>query len=139
MSTQRPYRSLTGFDRVLNRLLKPFIRGPVLVVRGRKTGKWYTMPVWPLDHQGQRYLVAPRGNTHWARNLRASGEGELRQGRRAERFRAVELSPDEAAPIVQLYVERNGRRYGGFVANEFEQMPDPRDHPVFRLSPAFGG
>lgn len=37
---------------------------------------------------------------------------------------------------MKLYVERNGRRYGGFVANEFKQMPDPKDHPVFRLSEA---
>jgi hypothetical protein len=27
---------------------------------------------------GQRYLVAPRGDTQWVRNLRASGRGELR-------------------------------------------------------------
>ena len=91
------------------------------------------MPVWPLDHEGKQYLVAPRGDTHWARNLRASGEGEIRQGRHVEPFRAVELTAEEAEPIVKLYVERYGRRYGGFVAHEFEQMPDPSDHPVFRL------
>lgn len=52
------------------------------------------MPVWPLDREGKRYLVAPRGNTHGASNLRASGEGELREGRRMARFKAVELSPE---------------------------------------------
>src|SRR5262249_22719593 len=92
-----------------------------------QAGKWYTVPVWPLDHEGRRYLVPPRGNTHWARNLRASGECELRDGRRVDRFKAVELSPEDAAPIVKLYVERYRRRYGGFVANEFEHMPDPGD------------
>ena len=97
------------------------------------------MPVWPLDHEGRHYLVAPGGNTHWARNLRASGEGELREGGRVERFKAAELSPEEAAPIVKLYVERYGRPYGGFVANEFKQMPDPRDHPVFGLTDAPSG
>jgi len=136
MSTSRPYRALTGFDRVVNSMLVVFRRGPTLAVRGRKTGKWYTVPVWPLDHEGRRYLVAPRGNTHWARNLRASGECELRDGRRVDRFKAVELSPEDAAPIVKLYVERYRRRYGGFVANEFEHMPDPGDHPVFDLTGA---
>ena len=135
MSPARPYRAPTGFDRLVNRLYAAFGRGATLAVRGRKTGKTYTMPVWPLEHEGARYLVAPRGDTHWARNLRASGEGELRERGRAQRFRAVELPADEAAPIVGLYVERNGPRYGGFVAHEFEQMPDPADHPVFRIEP----
>lgn len=139
MSAPRPYRAPTGFDRLLNRMLVVFRRSPTLAVRGRKTGKWYTMPVWPLEHDGRRYLVAPRGNTQWARNLRASGEGELREGRRVERFKAVELSPEEAVPIVRLYVERYGRRYGGFVANEFKQMPEPGDHPVFGLADAPSG
>ena len=135
MSVARPYHPPSGFNRLLNRLLGSFGRGPMLAVRGRKTGKRYTMPVWPVEHEGVRYLVAPRGDTHWARNLRASGEGELREGGRTQRFRAVELPTDEAAPIVGLYVERNGPRYGGFVAHEFEQMPDPADHPVFRIEP----
>ena len=135
MTGARPYHPPSGFNRLLNWLLGTFGRGPILVVRGRKTGKLYRMPVWPLERDGARYLVAPRGDTHWARNLRASGEGELRQGGRTERFRAVELPPDEAAPLVGLYVERNGSRYGGFVAQEFASMPDPKDHPVFRLDP----
>jgi deazaflavin-dependent oxidoreductase (nitroreductase family) len=136
MSTQRPYHAVTALDRLLNRVLGAFSRGPTLAVRGRTTGKLHVMPVWPLDNEGKRYLVAPRGNTQWARNLRASGEGELREGGRVTRFKAVELPPEEAAAIVNLYVERNGPRYGGFVAGEFKQIPDPRDHPVFRLDEA---
>lgn len=133
MSTPRPYRRLTAFDRLTTRLLAGLGRGPILSVRGRRTGKRHAVPVWPVEQEGKRYVVAPRGDTHWARNLRASGEGELRQGRLVERFSAVELTPEEAAPIVRLYVDRYGRRYGGFVAREFEQMPDPKDHPVFRI------
>jgi hypothetical protein len=53
----------------------------VLAVRGRKSGEWRTIPVNPLVIGGSRYLVAPRGHTQWVRNLRASGDGELRRGR----------------------------------------------------------
>ncbi len=45
-----------------------------LRVRGRKSGEWRTNPVNPLTFEGSRYLVAPRGETQWVRNLRASHE-----------------------------------------------------------------
>src|SRR3954452_19353325 len=67
----------------------------VLEVRGRKGGGWRHTPVNPLAHGGARYLVAPRGETHWVRNMRASGEGRLRKGRRTEEFIATEIPDDE--------------------------------------------
>ena len=47
----------------------------VLAVKGRKSGEWRTTAVNPLTHEGCRYLVAPRGETQWVRNLRAVGQG----------------------------------------------------------------
>src|SRR5215472_12152905 len=64
----------------------------VLYVRGRTSGQWRSTPVNVLSHAGQQYLVAPRGHTQWVRNLRAAGGGELRVGRKAERFTATELA-----------------------------------------------
>src|SRR3954452_1596171 len=61
-----------------------------LRVRGRTSGEWRATPVNLLTHEGNRYLVAPRGQTQWVRNLRAAGAGELRVGRRTEAFRATE-------------------------------------------------
>src|SRR5438552_13917006 len=55
-----------------------------LVVRGRKSGQIRTTPVNPLEIGGKRYLVAPRGETEWERNLRAARGGELRLGRQHE-------------------------------------------------------
>ena len=46
-----------------------------LRVRGRTSGEWRTTPVNLLSHDGERYLVAPRGETQWVKNLRAAGEG----------------------------------------------------------------
>ena len=127
-----PYRK-SGFfnNKILNPLLTALGLTPSLTVRGRASDRKYTMPVWPLDYQGRLYLVAPRGNTHWARNLRAVGEGELRLRGRTIHFKASEIPASQRAPIVAAYVEKNGKRYGGFVAKEFEWMPDPADHPVF--------
>src|SRR5580700_10047601 len=61
----------------------------VLAVRGRKSGEWRTTPVNPLTVNGQRYLIAPRGQAQWVRNMRAAGAGELRVGRRTEPFTAT--------------------------------------------------
>src|SRR6187397_3325589 len=67
----------------------------VLEVRGRKSGEWRRTPVNPLEFEGERFLVAPRGETQWVRNLRASNEGRLRKGLRTEEFTATELADDE--------------------------------------------
>ena len=67
----------------------------VLEVRGRKSGEWRSTPVNLLRYKGADYLVAPRGQTQWVKNLRASGEGRLRVGRRTQPFTAVEVSDDE--------------------------------------------
>src|SRR5215470_13798926 len=62
-----------------------------LAVRGRRTGKWQTVPVNVLELDGTRFLVAPRGETQWVRNIRAAGGGELRLGARREPFRVEEI------------------------------------------------
>jgi len=60
----------------------------VLEVKGRSSGVPRRTPVNLLDLDGERYLVAPRGETQWARNLRVSGEGRLLVVR-ASRHRAA--------------------------------------------------
>jgi deazaflavin-dependent oxidoreductase (nitroreductase family) len=72
-----------------------------LAVRGRTSGEWRTVPVNVLELDGQRYLVAPRGDTQWVRNLRATGRGELRWRGRIEPFRATEI-PDNEKPRLIL-------------------------------------
>lgn len=117
-----------------NPLLLRFRRAPGLAVRGRQSGEWHVVPVWPLELEGERYLVAPRGETHWVRNLRVTGEGELRWGSRAEPFTATEIPPGHRGRFVDAYLRAYGKRYGGYVGREFAEMPDPADHPVFRIS-----
>jgi len=112
----------------------------VLEVRGRSSGEWRSTPVNLLSHEGQRYLVAPRGNTQWARNLRASGEGRLRLGRSAEPFRAVEIVDEgEKAPILRAYLRRWKAEVGVFFegvgpgSSEEQLRGIAPKHPVFLL------
>lgn len=134
MGQAAPYRKSGFFN---NRLLNPLLAflgvTPSIQVRGRKSGKLYTMPVLPLDYEGRRYLVAPRGDTHWARNLRASGRGKLRIHGRTDPITATEIAAGERRPLVEAYVRQHGAKYGGFVAKEFAALPNPEDHPVFRI------
>ncbi len=103
-----------------------------LAVRGRKTGEWRTIPVNVLSLAGERYILSPRGETEWVRNLRTAGTGEVRRAGRTEPFRATELPVDDRAPIIAAY--RN--KWDWQVRAQFDAMPDPKDHPVFRLEPA---
>jgi deazaflavin-dependent oxidoreductase (nitroreductase family) len=116
-------------SRVLNPLLMRLGMIPTLAVRGRTSGEWRTVPVNVLELDGQRYLVAPRGDTQWVRNLRATGRGELRWRGRVEPFRATEISDNEKPRLVETYLGRWGYQVKGY----FKALPNPADHPVFRI------
>lgn len=102
-----------------------------LIVAGRHSGRPRAVPVAVLEHEGNRYLVAPRGDTHWARNLRAARGGRLRKGGRTMEFGAEEVEVAARPPLIAAYRERFDRF--PMVAKAFEQLPDPADHPVFRI------
>jgi deazaflavin-dependent oxidoreductase (nitroreductase family) len=112
----------------------------VLRVRGRRSGEWRETPVNPLTHDGARYLVAPRGQTQWVRNLRAAGGGELRVGRRREPFTASEVN-DEGVKLAVMreYLRRWKWEVGAFFGGVGADSPDEelrtesRRHPIFRL------
>jgi deazaflavin-dependent oxidoreductase (nitroreductase family) len=114
---------------VMNPLLMKLGLVPTLAVRGRRSGEWRTVPVNVVELDGRRYLVAPRGDTHWARNLRAAGRCELRTRHGAEELTAVEMPDAEKAPIIDAYLAR----WGSQVRSQFKQLPDPAEHPVFRI------
>ena len=115
----------------------------ILAVRGRKSGEWRTTPVNLLIIDGQRYLVSPRGQTQWVRNLRVSHQGELRLGRRAEPFTATEVSDDDKPAILRAYLARWKAEVGVFFggvgpgSSDAELRRISPDHPVFTVaSPA---
>jgi deazaflavin-dependent oxidoreductase (nitroreductase family) len=118
---------------VINPVLSALRIKPVLVVAGRKTGKETRVPINVLEHEGKRYLVAPRGETQWSHNLRTAGKGELRKGRHVEPIEVAAEVPDEGKPeIIAAYRER----WEGETKRFWEALPDPADHPVFEIRAA---
>jgi deazaflavin-dependent oxidoreductase (nitroreductase family) len=113
----------------------------MLRVRGRKTGQWRSVPVNVLQMGGERYLVAPRGETEWVKNLRARGSAELVLGRRAEQVTALELSDSDKTEVLRAYLKRWRVEVGVFFdgvtatspASELDRIAP--QHPVFRVVP----
>ena len=104
----------------------------VLAVRGRTSGEWRTTPVNLLEHEGKRYLVAPRGEAQWVRNLRVAGTGQFRVGKKVEDFRARELADDEKVPMLRAYLKRWKAEVGVF----FEGVgPDSTDDELRTIAP----
>jgi deazaflavin-dependent oxidoreductase (nitroreductase family) len=147
MRPRRRYLKPTRVDRLFNGLVQALTRlgvslygSRVLAVRGRKSGEWRTVPVNLLTHDGERYLVAPRGDTEWVRNIRAAGGGELRIGKSREPIRAIELADSEKPPILQLYAKKwwfeVGRFFEGLKrdASLDELQAVAPGFPVFRLT-----
>jgi deazaflavin-dependent oxidoreductase (nitroreductase family) len=114
----------------------------VLWVRGRTSGEWRMTPVNPLRHAGGSYLVAPRGQTQWVRNLRAAGGGELHIGRRVERFTAVELADSDKPELLRAYLRNWKMEVGIFFdgvgpdATDEQLLAIAPGYPVFRITPA---
>ncbi len=110
-----PARALNGAVALwVGRLGLPAPRLRMLRVHGRRTGRLRSTPVLVLQFGGFRYLVAPRGQTDWARNLRAAGWGELMRGRRVERVGATEVEGEERVEALHAYVRRYGWLTGRF-------------------------
>lgn len=112
----------------------------ILEVRGRRTGEWRRTPVNLLRFEGAEYLVAPRGETQWVKNLRASQEGRLRIGRRLSSFSAAEVPDEEKAHVLRAYLRKWRFEVGVFFDGVGPNAPDaslrevaPR-HPVFRIT-----
>jgi len=105
---------------------------PVLTVTGRRTGKRYRTPINVLELDGARYLVSPRGETGWSQNLRANSQAWLRLRGHDVRVRATEVPPAERPPLIAAYLEKWGRQ----TRDQFARLPDPGDHPTFRLDEA---
>jgi deazaflavin-dependent oxidoreductase (nitroreductase family) len=133
---QRPGWFTTNvFNRIVAALTRvgiSVVGSRVLEVRGRTSGEPRRTPVNLLSFEGQRYLVAPRGNTQWVRNLRASGEGRLLVGPRSEHFTATELNDHEKVPVLRAYLKRWKFEVGVF----FDGVgPDSEERELRRIAP----
>ncbi len=110
----------------------------LLDVRGRKSGRTQTVPVNPIDVDGARYLVAPRGETQWVRNFRVANEGVLRVGDRTEPIFGRELEDADKPRILRAYLDKyfteTGSQFGVSRDASLEQLAEiAGNHPVFHV------
>jgi deazaflavin-dependent oxidoreductase (nitroreductase family) len=106
MSQLRPPRWLKPMNKVMVAVQKLGIAvGPamVLTVPGRRSGQPRSTPMTPFDHDGHLYTVAGYPGSDWAANARAAGAGTLTRGRRTRRVTIVELTPEEAGPVLRSF------------------------------------
>jgi deazaflavin-dependent oxidoreductase (nitroreductase family) len=145
-----PFQEPGWFTRnVFNRIVAGLARlgislagSRVLEVPGRKSGEWRQTPVNPLEHEGERYLVSPRGNSQWVRNMRVSGGGRLVRGRRVEEFTAVEVPEEKRPELLRAYLVKWKWEVGAFFGGVGPDSSDEElrriapDHPAFRITPS---
>jgi deazaflavin-dependent oxidoreductase (nitroreductase family) len=133
-------------DRIVNRVFGFLVRigfglahNFLLEVPGRKSGRIYATPVNVLTHKNKRYLVAPRGDTQWVRNVVVSQKATLVRGAKRENVRMRAIA-DEAKPeILKAYVDcyrLTVQRYfpipAGSPLKDFEPLVGR--YPVFEIS-----
>jgi len=145
MSEPQPPRYLKPMNKVMIAVQKLGIpTGPamVLTVPGRKSGQPRSTPMTPFEFQSGLYVVAGYPGADWAANARAAGTGTLARGRRRSQVRIVELTADEARPVLRAFpkevpvgvsfAKRSGMVRDG-TSDEFEALAGRL--AVFRFEP----
>ena len=118
--------------------------GPVvLTVTGRKSGQPRSTPITPMYVGDLRYVVAGFPGADWERNARAADTATLTAGKTSETVRMVELTADEARPLLRQFptlvptgvgfMKRSGLVTDG-TPDEFEALAGRC--AVFRFDPA---
>ena len=145
MSEPRPPRYLKPMNKLMiavQRLGIPTGPAMVLTVPGRKSGLPRSTPMTPFEFRSGLYVVAGYPGAEWAANARAAGTGTLARGRRARRVKIVELSAEQARPVLRAFptevpvgvafAKRSGMVREG-TAEEFEALAGRL--AVFRFEP----
>ncbi len=142
------YKEPDWFTRVIfNNVVKGLTRvgvsvwgSRVLEHRGRTSGKLHHVPVNLLTVDGTKYLVSPRGETQWVRNVRHSGgHMVLILGRSRQLCTAQEVPVADRVPILRAYLLRWKFEVGMFFdgvspdSTDAEWAAVAANHPVFEL------
>lgn len=139
------YHKPTLIIRIMNRAVGPLASMGLtpsstvtLEVKGRRSGQMRSTVLNWVEREGQRYLVSPRGETEWVRNVRAAGGEVSIRHRGRQNVRLEEMSPGNTAAIIQAYLKRNAmvtKQHFGIEPDapieEFEKIA--ARHPVFKI------
>ena len=114
---------------IFNKIAMTFRFGPfeTLTVVKRTSKQPQKIPVTPLEIDGVKYLVSAYGETQWVKNVRANPDVKLG----GVDYVASETAVDARQPILDSYKAKVGK----YVDEQFRQLPDAADHPVFALTP----
>jgi deazaflavin-dependent oxidoreductase (nitroreductase family) len=141
-----PFRMTVGLwiaSTIIGTLLRlglPVGPSALLSVRGRKSGKIYTIPIALVENSSTSFLVAAFGEVNWVRNLRVVDQAQLTRRRRTEDIRVVELETREAAPILKQFFKES--QNVSFIKPYFHVTTESSladfelealHHPVFRI------
>jgi deazaflavin-dependent oxidoreductase (nitroreductase family) len=104
-----------------------------LRVRGRKSGKQRGVVINLLTVDGVDYLVSPRGNTQWARNVRAAGVVEVGPRWRKASLRVTEVDDAAKPEVLRRYLARWYWQVKGYVAG---LTPESTDEQLRAAAPS---
>jgi deazaflavin-dependent oxidoreductase (nitroreductase family) len=102
-----------------------------LTLTARASGQPQKIPVISVDVDGTRYLVSTRGESQWVKNLRANPAVILTTKAGTASYTAAEMPVAQRDKVLRAYRVKAGKAVEGY----FAKLPDPADHPVFRLTP----
>ena len=99
------------------------------------------MVVTWVEQNGERYLVSPRGESEWVRNVRAAGGEAVIRHRRRQKVRLEEVAAGERPAVLQAYLKKTWRatrqHFGVGPEAELAALEAIAGrHPVFRIRAA---
>ncbi|GAB3019035.1 nitroreductase family deazaflavin-dependent oxidoreductase [Mycobacterium bourgelatii] len=145
------YEKPNGMARAANTVIRYLAERGISVagtralrVRGRKTGQMRAVVINLLTVDGVDYVVSPRGETQWARNVRAAGVVEL--GPRRPAFRSDtpstptaihEVADDDKPELLKRYLARWYWQVKGYVLGLTPASTDDELRAAAPLIPVF--
>ncbi|OBI92597.1 nitroreductase/quinone reductase family protein [Mycobacterium asiaticum] len=142
---QEPNRAMRAANTVVRWLAESGISiagTSALRVRGRTSGKQRSVVINLLTVDGVDYVVSPRGNTQWVRNVRAAGVVDTGPRWRSRRATIHEVGDDAKPEILRRYLARWYWQVKGFVGGLTPESGDDELRaasdriPVFALGAA---
>ncbi len=139
---RRPTKVTQAFNRFMSWLASLGLMPSdtiTLEVKGLRSGMIRSNVVTWVEQDEERYLISPRGESEWVRNVRAAGGDAVIRRRGGQKVRLEETPAEERAPIIKAYLAKTAmatRAHFGVdpkaELSEFEAIA--ARHPVFRIA-----
>ena len=130
MSDPKPPAWLKPMNKVMMAMQKlGIVAGPVrvLTVPGRKSGEPRSTPATPFTLNNDLYVVGGYPSADWVRNARAAGAGTVTRGRKSQRVSFVELTAEQARPVLRAFPEKVPTGVGFFKRSGLVKQGTPAE------------